>query len=61
MVDGITIPIFEKPHYLGEFFYDWKAQYSINTQIINTLNRQIIDYATGFNRSRHDTYCFGFS
>lgn len=31
---------------------------SINTQIINTPNRQIIDYATGFNGSRHDTHCF---
>ena len=59
MVDGTTIPIFEKPHYFGESFYDRKAQYSINSQIINTLNQQIIDYATGFNGSRHDTHCFG--
>lgn len=51
MVDGTTIPIFEKSHYFGESFYDQKAQYYINVQIINTPNRQIIDYATGFNRS----------
>ncbi len=61
MVDGTTIPIFEKLHYFGESFYDRKAQYSINAQIINTLNRQIIEYATGFNGSRHDIHCFGFT
>ena len=61
MVDGITIPIIEKLHYFGEIFYDRKAQYSINAQIINTPNRQIIEYITGFNGSRHDTHYFGFS
>ncbi len=55
MVDGTTIPIFEKSHYFGESFYDRKAEYSINAQIINIPNRQIIDYATGFNGSRQDT------
>ena len=61
MVDGTTIPIFEKPHYFGKSFYDRKTQYSINAQIINTPNRQIINYATGFNGSRHDKHCFGFT
>ncbi len=61
MVDGTTIPIFEKPHYFGESFYDRKAQNSINAQIINTPNRQIIDYATGLNGSRYDTHCFSFT
>lgn len=32
----------------------------INAQIINTSNWQIIDYATGFNGSCHDTHCFDF-
>ncbi len=58
MVDGTTIPIFEKPHHYWQAFYDRKSRYSINAQIINTPNRQIIDYATGFNGSRHDTHCF---
>lgn len=61
IVDGTTIPIFEKLHYFGESFYDQKPQYSINAQIINTPNRQVIDYVTGFNGSRHDTHCFGFT
>lgn len=60
MVDGTTIPIFEKPHYYGESFYDRKSRYLINAQIMNTPNRQI-DYATGFNGSRHDTHCFSFT
>ncbi len=58
MVDGTTIPIFEKPHYYWQAFYDQKSCYSINAQIINTPNRQIIDYATGFNGSCHDTNRF---
>lgn len=61
IVDGTTIPIFEKLHYFGGSFYDQKPQYSINAQIINTPNRQVIDYVTGFNGSRHDTHCFGFT
>ena len=61
MVDGTTILIFEKPHYYGESFYDRKSRYSINVQIVSTPNRQIIDYATGFNGSRHDTHCFPFT
>ena len=61
MVDGTTIPIFEKPHYFGESFYNRKAQYFINAQIINIPNWQIIDYAIGFNGSRHDTQCFNFT
>lgn len=61
MIDGTTILIFEKPHYFGESFYDWKAQYSINTQIINIPNRQIIDYLTTSNASYYDTHCFVFT
>lgn len=60
MIDGITILIFKKPHYYGESFFDQKSRYSINTQIVNILNWQIIDYATGFNGSHHDTHCFSF-
>ena len=59
MVDGTTVPLYEKPHYYGDAFFDRKSQYSINVQIINTPhNNQIIDYASGFNGSRHDSHCF---
>lgn len=58
MVDGTLIPLYRKPSHYGETFYDRKSRYSINVQIINTPNRQIIDYASGFRGSRHDTHCF---
>ena len=58
MVDRTTIPIFEEPHYYRQAFYDQKSRYFINTQIINTSKRQIIDYATRFNDFRHDTHSF---
>lgn len=62
MVDGTTIPLFEKPHYHGESFYDRTSRYSINAQIVNTPNNlQVIDYATGFNGSCHDTLCFSYT
>ena len=61
MVDGTTIFLFKKLSYYGDSFYDRKGRYSINIQIINTLNRQIIDYATGFNRSHHDIHCFSYT
>ena len=61
MVDGTLIPISEKPRYYGDAFYDRKGRYTISTQIVNTPNRQIIDYATSLNGSRHDTHCFAFT
>lgn len=61
MVDGTLIPLYEKPTHYGETFFDRKMNYSINVQIVNTPNRQIIDYASGFRGSRHDNYCFQFT
>ena len=58
MVDGTLIPLYRKPSHYGETFFDRKCNYSINVQIINTPNRKIIDYASGFRGSRHDTHCF---
>lgn len=39
-------------------FFNRKCNYPINRQIITTPNRKIIDYASGYRGSRHDTYCF---
>lgn len=44
--------------YYGEAHFDRKGNYSINTQIVNTPNLQIIDYASGFRESGHDMHCF---
>lgn len=38
MVDGTFIPLFQKPTYFGETFFDRKSNYSLNVQIINTPN-----------------------
>ncbi|KAK9373733.1 uncharacterized protein V1513DRAFT_139014 [Lipomyces chichibuensis] len=32
MIDGTLIPIFAKPHYYGDVFYDRKSNYSFNVQ-----------------------------
>ena len=59
MIDGTTISLFEKSHYYGDAFFDRKSRYSINVQIVNiSHDRQIIDYVSGFNGSRHDSHCF---
>lgn len=58
IVDGTLIPLYWKPSYYGETFFDRKCNYSINVQIINTPNWKIINYASGFWGSRHDTHCF---
>lgn len=33
-VDGTTIPLFEKPSFFGETFYDRKSRYSLNCQVL---------------------------
>ncbi len=38
IVDGTLIPLYQKPSYYGETSFDWKCNYSINIQIINTPN-----------------------
>ncbi len=58
MVDGTLIPLYRKISHYGETFFDRKCNYFINIQIINTPNQKIIDYASGFQGSCHDIYCF---
>lgn len=53
MINGTLVPIYTKPHYFGESWYDRKSNYSMNVQIINTPNLKIIDYVSGFVGSRH--------
>ena len=58
MVDGALILFYEKLTHYGETFVDRKMNYSINVQIINIPNYQIIDYASSFWESQHDNFCF---
>ena len=61
IVDGTLVPLFQKPTFYGEAFFDRKSNYSMNVQIINTPNGQIIDFASGFRGSRNDRHCFKFT
>lgn len=47
-------------HTTERYFFDQKNNYSINVQIINMPNWNIVDYASGFWDNLHDTYCFAF-
>ena len=58
MVDGTLILLYQKLSYYREIFLDQKCNYSINIQIINMPNQKIINYASKFRDSHHDTHCF---
>jgi hypothetical protein len=47
-VDGTTIPLFQRPGYDGEVFYDQKRRYSINAQIICDCDKYITSFITGW-------------
>ncbi|PPR03353.1 hypothetical protein CVT24_012571 [Panaeolus cyanescens] len=54
MVDGTLVPLFARPHWYGESYFDRKSNYSMNVQIINTPDLRIIDCGYGFTGSTHD-------
>jgi predicted GTPase len=37
MIDGTLIPLYVKPHFFGEAFYDRKANYSLNVQVSSSF------------------------
>lgn len=51
MVDKTLIPLYCKPYWYGDTFFDHKSNYSMNVQIINTPNLKIINYITRFTNS----------
>lgn len=61
MVDGTLIPLYSRPRYYGDLWFDRKSNYSMNVQVINTPNLKIIDYASGFRGSQHDAHCFKYT
>jgi hypothetical protein len=58
MIDGTLIPLYQKPSWYGERFFDRKSRYSLNVQIVNTADRRIIDYCTGFRGTQVDSKAF---
>lgn len=54
LVDGTLIPLFERPHWYSESYYDRKCNYSLNLQVISLPNLCIIDFSYGRMGSAHD-------
>ncbi|RPA96241.1 hypothetical protein L873DRAFT_1836835 [Choiromyces venosus 120613-1] len=53
MIDSTLIPLYQRPYYYGEVFFDRKSNYSLN--IVNTPTLKIVNYAVGFVGSRTDS------
>ncbi|ESK80867.1 hypothetical protein Moror_9164 [Moniliophthora roreri MCA 2997] len=54
MVDGTLIPLYARPGLYGNTYFDRKANYSLNVQLVNTPDLRIIDFAVGLPGSQHD-------
>jgi hypothetical protein len=57
-VDGTTIPLFQRPGFNGEVFYDQKQQHSINAQIFCNCNKYITSFITGWPGSCEDSQVY---
>ncbi|KAF7359978.1 DDE Tnp4 domain-containing protein [Mycena venus] len=55
LVDGTLIPLFDRPFWFGESYFDRKCNYSLNIQIVSLPNLRIIDFGYGFTGSTHDS------
>ncbi|KAJ3501485.1 hypothetical protein NLJ89_g9317 [Agrocybe chaxingu] len=55
MVDGTLVPLYDRPFWYGESYFDRKCNYSLNIQIVSLPNLHIIDYGYGFTGSAHDS------
>ncbi|KDR81304.1 hypothetical protein GALMADRAFT_60427 [Galerina marginata CBS 339.88] len=54
MVDGTLVPLFRRPGYFGNVFFDRKSNYSLNVQLVSMPNCDIVDYSVGLPGSQHD-------
>ncbi|KAF9256657.1 hypothetical protein L218DRAFT_1007144 [Marasmius fiardii PR-910] len=59
LVDGTLVKLYARPYWFGESYFDWKALYSLNLQIVSLPNCQIIDVDYGFTGSTHDASAMG--
>ena len=57
-VDGTTFPIYQRPGYDGEVFFDRKKRYSLNTQVICDCDKNITAFITGWPGSCADSFVF---
>ncbi|KAF5345464.1 hypothetical protein D9758_013661 [Tetrapyrgos nigripes] len=54
IVDGTLIPLYHRPSYFGNVYYDRKSNYSVNVQLVSTPNLDIINYSVGLPGSQHN-------
>ncbi|KAF8549256.1 hypothetical protein OG21DRAFT_1556475 [Imleria badia] len=58
LVDGTLIPLYARPGFFGNSWYDCKSNYSLNVQIVSTPDLRIVDYSVGLPGSQHDATAF---
>ncbi|KAE9399470.1 hypothetical protein BT96DRAFT_957252 [Gymnopus androsaceus JB14] len=58
-VNGTLIPLYARPYWYGESYFNRKCHYSLNIQIINLPNLRIIDFSYGHTGSMHDSSVWG--
>ncbi|KAF5359926.1 hypothetical protein D9758_013985 [Tetrapyrgos nigripes] len=54
LVDGTLVPLFNRPYWYSESYFDRKCNYSLNFQIISLPNLCIINVGYGYTGSTHD-------
>ncbi|MBW0510388.1 hypothetical protein O181_050103 [Austropuccinia psidii MF-1] len=47
-IDGTNFPLYGKPAWQGEVYFDWKKNYLINAQILCDCDNNIIAFITGW-------------
>jgi hypothetical protein len=57
-VDGTTIPMFQRPGFDGEVFFDRKKRYSLNAQIVCDCDKYITTFSTGWPGSTGDSKAY---
>ncbi|VDC04986.1 unnamed protein product [Peniophora sp. CBMAI 1063] len=55
MVDGTLVPLFRRPGYFGNNFFDRKANYSTAVEIVSLPDLRIIDFSVGRPGSTHNS------
>ncbi|KAG2336963.1 hypothetical protein BDR05DRAFT_978651 [Suillus weaverae] len=55
LVDGTLIPLYDRPNWYGESYFNWKCNYSLNIQVVFLLNLHIIDFSYGHTGTIHDS------
>ncbi|MBW0460393.1 hypothetical protein O181_000108 [Austropuccinia psidii MF-1] len=54
-IDGTTFPLYQKPGFDGEIYFDRKKPYSLNAQIVCDCDKLIICFMSGWPGSCADS------